>query len=135
MQKIRDQEQESAIFCATNAARINQVSEKLLLALPVVTLPCAEYAKSDLALADVLKQVQEAKETKDIRRLFSVLRYHAAKFSGIPELSPIYWEWIDACDQLADSRSVRWPYLTQEGRARYLDWSEEGVDKLLSLTR
>lgn len=130
-----DQESEAEIFSSNNAEKLSLVSDKLLQAAPVIISRCTEFAKADTELAGVLEKAREALSLMDVRWLFSVLRRNASKFTQIPNLSPVYWEWIDACGSLADARGTRWPYLTQEGRARDLIWAEEGVDKVLALAQ
>ncbi len=135
MDRIPNQAREAQIFGVSYEARLNLVGEKLLQAVPVLTDRCGEQAQSNTVLADLLVKVRAAMEAKDIKGLFSMLRWNASVFTQLPGFSSIFWEWIDGYGSYSDATSEHWPYLTQDRRERYLSWAEESADKLLALAQ
>lgn len=132
---MREQNQASQAeaFGKANAEKIDLIRAKLLQASVVVVDRCAGHTDGNPALAEVLDKARSAQEAKDLWGLFSALRRNAVLFTRIPGMSPVYWEWVDAYGSFSDACGTRWPYMTQEERDRHLAWSEEGVDKVLSL--
>jgi len=135
MDRSPNQACEAQIFGVSYEERLNLVGDKLLQAVPVLTDRCVEHAQSNTVLADLLDKVRALKDAKDIKGLFSVLRWNASVFTPIQGFSNLYWEWIDGYGSFSDATSEHWPYLTQDRRERYLTWAEESADKLLALAQ
>lgn len=122
-------------FVKKNAEQIDLVASKLVQAAQILLSRFTECAKTDPESAQGLAEVRKAHELKDLGNLFSVLRNHAVQFIQVPGMSSIYWEWIDSCGFFFDAVGAQWRYLQQEGRIRYLTWSEEGADKIVQLAQ
>ncbi len=135
MDRSPNQAHEAQIFGVSYEERLNLVGNKLLRAVALLTNRCVEHAQSNAALADLLDKVRAAMVAKDMKGLFSMLRWNASVFTKLPGFSSIFWEWIDGYGSYSDATSEHWPYLTQDRRERYLSWAEESADKLLALAQ
>jgi len=72
-----------------------------------------------------------AVESGNIPGILAVLRPAASRFKGSTDR---YWLLIDGLGFYLDALGSYWRYLSEDGRSRYLKWSQEHAQQLISLT-
>lgn len=113
---------EAVRFAAAHGETIAHVAELLTAATDALYEKVCCKAFIDRELENVRAAIQAG----DFHLVHDLVRPHATRLRAV-DTRDVYWDWIDAYNFYFDSLGSHWPYLTQEGRERYLIFAQESA--------